>query len=55
MFIVDSQTTYDASYSLNDSWKGYGQSFVAKSGILNKVNWYVWKSGSPTGNVYAKI
>lgn len=56
--IVDSysESNYsDASEIYFEGYLKYAQSFTGDGGILESAKFYLKKSGSPTGNIYAKI
>ncbi len=56
--IVDSYSESNQSLNrplYNGSTIKYGQSFTGDGGTLNSVKFYLYKTGSPTGNVIAAI
>lgn len=51
-----SESNQDAFESLSDYYRTrVAQSFVAKAGVLVKVQGYIKKAFAPTGNMYAKL
>lgn len=48
-------TNQDSVISLNDTIKGVGQSFTGDGGKLDYVQFYLKKTGAPSGFIYAKI
>ena len=52
-----SETNYDDYFSESNesNTSECGQSFTGDGGVLNNCKFYIKKTGSPTGNAYAKI
>ena len=57
MPVIDSysHTNQDASYAMNAAGMQIGQSFTGDGSSLEKASFYLGKSGSPTGQVTAKL
>ena len=50
-----SESNQDSTTDINDTIIGVAQSFTGTGGILSSCQFYLKKSGSPTGNAVAKI
>ena len=51
----DSNANGGSTYNLNDTNKGFGQSFTGGGNVLTNVVLSLKKTNTPTGNAYAKI